>query len=264
MDLQDLPEGCKAHIISLMSPRDAGRLCSISKDFKSKKELYLTLCDNPVLIGNRKMSFSLDKWSGKKCYMISARDLDITWGSTPEYWTWTSDPESRFEEVAELVDVCWLEIRGKLDTRLLSPSTLYKACLVFKFNVWAYGFLNLPTKVTVGLEGEETTEQTVFLHDEREVTADAIEFYLLPKMIAAGLDDGDTTMLTAFLHNEGVKKNSDRYPKVRSDGWLEIELGDFFCKGGENGQLSMMCLNTCGHWKSGLVVQGIEVRPKRK
>ncbi|XP_062003294.1 F-box protein At2g02240-like [Rosa rugosa] len=30
---------------------------------------------------------------------------------------------NRFEEVAKLLDVCWLEVRGQIDTRLLSPST---------------------------------------------------------------------------------------------------------------------------------------------
>lgn len=40
-------------------------------------------------------SFSLDKWSGKKCYMVSARDLVIVWAETPNYWKWISVPESR-------------------------------------------------------------------------------------------------------------------------------------------------------------------------
>ena len=41
-------------------------------------------------------SFSLDKWSGKKCIMLGARDLKIIWTDTPDYWTWISHPESRF------------------------------------------------------------------------------------------------------------------------------------------------------------------------
>lgn len=41
-------------------------------------------------------SFSLDKVSGKKCYMLSARDLIIVWGDNPTYWRWTSEHNSRF------------------------------------------------------------------------------------------------------------------------------------------------------------------------
>jgi hypothetical protein len=37
----------------------------------------------------------LEKKSGKKCYMLSARDLIIVWGDTPTYWKWNSDPSSR-------------------------------------------------------------------------------------------------------------------------------------------------------------------------
>lgn len=33
-------------------------------------------------------SFAIDKRSGKKCYMIGARRLSITWGDTQTYWQW--------------------------------------------------------------------------------------------------------------------------------------------------------------------------------
>ncbi|CAN1126075.1 F-box protein At2g02240 [Linum perenne] len=75
----------------------------------------------------------MDKRNGKKCFMISARELRIEWGDTPEYWRWISLPESRFAEVAELVDVCWFEIRSEVDSQLLSRSTQYAAYLVFKY-----------------------------------------------------------------------------------------------------------------------------------
>ncbi|KAL6190299.1 hypothetical protein ACLB2K_036697 [Fragaria x ananassa] len=115
-----------------------------------------------VTILDMGQSFSLDKWSGKKCYMVPARDLVIGWADTPNYWKWISLPDSRFEEVAELVSVCWLEIRGKIDTRLLSPSTMYKAYLVFKSTAATYGFDYQPAEVSVGLiGGAEPTKQTV-------------------------------------------------------------------------------------------------------
>ncbi|KAK1588723.1 hypothetical protein Q3G72_026422 [Acer saccharum] len=66
----------------------------------------------PTLIQNGKLSFWLDRPSGKKCYMISARELTIIWasGDTPQYWRWIDDfPEARFPEVAELRIVCCLD-----------------------------------------------------------------------------------------------------------------------------------------------------------
>uniref|UniRef100_A0A0E0EU44 Uncharacterized protein n=1 Tax=Oryza meridionalis TaxID=40149 RepID=A0A0E0EU44_9ORYZ len=39
----------------------------------------------------------------------------------------------RFPEIARLLDVCWLEITGKLQLSLLSPATTYAAYLVYSF-----------------------------------------------------------------------------------------------------------------------------------
>ncbi|GKV39942.1 hypothetical protein SLEP1_g47635 [Rubroshorea leprosula] len=47
-------------------------------------------------------SFSLHKRSGKKCYLLAARDLAITWGDTPRYWSWNSIQDSRFLSLSEL------------------------------------------------------------------------------------------------------------------------------------------------------------------
>ncbi|PIA31199.1 hypothetical protein AQUCO_05100004v1 [Aquilegia coerulea] len=184
MDLQALPEGCIANAISMTTPGDACRFALISKDFKSaadsdtvwekflpheineilsqsqsnesalindiksKKELYFTLCHNPILIEDGKMSFSLDKWGGKKCYMIAARRLRIAWKDTPQYWTWQSLPDCRFKEAPELRFVLWFEIRGRIETCMLSPSTTYKAYLVYKLTGRAYG-LDCLAKVAV-------------------------------------------------------------------------------------------------------------------
>ncbi|KAI3952980.1 hypothetical protein MKX01_028672 [Papaver californicum] len=92
-NLKRLPEGCISDILYLTSPAD------------------------------------LEKCSGKKCIMLGAKELAIAWGDTPRYWYWLGYPGSRFAKVAELKWVCWLEIRGKLDTRLLSPKTFYAAYL---------------------------------------------------------------------------------------------------------------------------------------
>ncbi|KAM1454186.1 hypothetical protein FF1_003690 [Malus domestica] len=277
MDLPALPEGCIATIVSLTTPRDAGTMSLVSRSFRSaagcdpvwdkffppdidtvlsssslsmsvqqlhvssssasltKKEQYLALRDNPVLIEQGKLSFSLDKWSGKKCYMIAARALSIVWSGTPQYWKWISLPDSRFEEVAELVTVCWLEIRGQIQTRMLSPSTLYKTYLVLKSIPRAYGFDSHASEVTIGLIGEKPTKQKVFLDAHRGHTK-------------------------AFQPGE---INEAQYPKERNDWWLEIEMGEYFCQGGEGEELEMVCWgHQGGHWKGGLIFQGIDIRPK--
>ncbi|XP_028108585.1 putative F-box protein PP2-B12 isoform X1 [Camellia sinensis] len=211
-------------------------------DFSSKKHLYFLLADSPLLIDGGKLSFSLDKESRKKCYMLGARGLTIVWGDTPIYWAWRSLPwgslpqssfsTCRFSEVAELVSVCWLDIKGKIETRLLSPKTTYVAFLVFKFVQANQGFESLPAKASVRLVGdEEEKSSTVYLKQP-----------LTP------------------VTSEGL---SGRFPQERKDKWMEIQLGEFFNDQGDDGEVVMQLMEIeRGNWKYGLVVEGIEIRPK--
>ncbi|KAG2264447.1 hypothetical protein Bca52824_071526 [Brassica carinata] len=128
------PEDCICKIVSCTSPRDACVVATVSKAFESaaksdvvwekflppeyeslvpssrhfssKKELYFAFCEDPVLIDDGTKSFWLDKASGKKCIMLSAMNISIMWGDTPQYWEWIAFPEARFKRVAKLLDLC--------------------------------------------------------------------------------------------------------------------------------------------------------------
>ncbi|KAF2291275.1 hypothetical protein GH714_022125 [Hevea brasiliensis] len=129
----------------------------------------------------------------------------------------------------ELISVCWFELRGKINTCMLSPATLYKAYLVFKL-IEAYGFEGRPVEGIVGLAGSESSKRTIYLDDEASVSN---------------------------------VENSENYPKKRGDGWLEIELGEFLNEEGDHGELEISVLEVERlNWKEGLFVQGIEIRPK--
>ncbi|AES61146.1 putative phloem protein [Medicago truncatula] len=267
--IEALPEGCIAKILSHTTPVDSCRLSLVSNSFcsaaesdivwdrflpsdlisivsdsqsasslfttsPSKKSLYLTLSDHPILINNGKTSFQLEKQSGKKVYMLGARDLSIAWGDTPCYWDWIILPESRFQEVARLRTVCWFEISGTINKRVLSSDSQYVAFLVFKM-INAYRFEDLPTKLTVGVLGDQVglSTKNVWLnpyYDDRERND---EF-------------------------QGLER-----PKVRSDGFLEIEMGEFFNSGLEDEVVEMRVLENGGQHKGGFILEGIEIRPKK-
>lgn len=53
-------------------------------------------------------------------------------------------------DVAELLDVCWLEIYGKFNTKMLSPGILYEVVFVIKLKDPAYGW-GLPVNVSLVL-----------------------------------------------------------------------------------------------------------------
>ncbi|EOA24543.1 hypothetical protein CARUB_v10017801mg [Capsella rubella] len=255
-----LPEDCISNIISFTSPRDACVAASVSKTFESaansdnvwdkflpwdysslippspvlasKKELYLALCHNPVLIEDGKKSFWLEKASGKRCIMLSSKELWITWGSSPQYWQWISIPEARFEKVAELLDVCWFEVRGKTRTRELSPGTRYSAYIVFKTKDQCPGLGHLPVEVGLGLVGQETSKRFIY--------------FVGPRARRGGRETGD------------VMK-----PEEREDGWMEAELGEFFNEASCDEVEQSVIETKSPYWKRGLIIQGIELRPTK-
>ena len=58
-------------------------------------------------------------------------------------------------------------------------------------------------------------------------------------------------------------RNVPPLPRARGDGWMEVEMGEFFNEQGEDG--SVLCgLKEVDNYnrKSGLIVEGIELRPK--
>ncbi|XP_020528368.1 lectin-like isoform X1 [Amborella trichopoda] len=56
-------------------------------------------------------------------FILFARELKIVWGEDGRYWRWIRLPESSHPEIemAELLKVCWFEVRGKIDASCLSP-----------------------------------------------------------------------------------------------------------------------------------------------
>jgi hypothetical protein len=194
----------------------------------NKKELYFLLCDSGLLLDGGKLNFRLSRSTGKKCYMLCARQLQIAWKDAPTYWKWTSLPESRFAEVAELLSVCWLDICGTVPAQLLSPNTNYAAYLVFKLSDDHYG-LDCSSKALVKCVGESTTES------EGKIST----VYVVPP---THWRDGRRT---------------------RADGWMEIELGEHYIAEGDDDNVQCGLFETESlNWKGGLIVEGIELRPK--
>lgn len=51
-------------------------------------------------------------------------------------------------------------------------------------------------------------------------------------------------------------------PRLRADGWKELELGQFYNAGGEDGEVSFSLMDTDqgARQKRGLLLHGIEIR----
>ena len=51
--------------------------------------------------------------------------------------------------MAELRTTCWLEIHGKIKTKILSPNTKYGAYLIMKISNRAYGLDSIPSEMSI-------------------------------------------------------------------------------------------------------------------
>jgi hypothetical protein len=58
--------------------------------------------------------------------------------------------------------VCWLEIRGTINTIALSPNTQYAVYVVFTI-IDAWGFPECPVELSVGVEGGHSNTKIVCL-----------------------------------------------------------------------------------------------------
>ncbi|KAG0450227.1 hypothetical protein HPP92_008774 [Vanilla planifolia] len=309
-DFWRLPEECVSYAIGLTSPRDACRSEMVSSSlravaasdavwekflpsdyldilsravdaisFTSKKHLYFLLCDSIFIDGGKKR-FALDRETGAKCFMLSARELLIVWGDTPAHWSWTHLPGlSRLQEVAKLLDVCWLEICGKIDSRMLSKKTKYAAYLIFKISDDGSIGLDYPSHVSVKMGDHEVNLSTHLDHYHNIRARRSIglrsrfrynrfaRVYQQPMLLEAGQwtrHEPSVVDEPQQAQEHVAQENKFSQARKRHDGWMEVFMGEFYINEGDEGEVSMSLMETKGgHWKSGLIVQGIEIRPKK-
>ncbi|KAF8015956.1 hypothetical protein BT93_H1490 [Corymbia citriodora subsp. variegata] len=279
-----LPESCVSAILSFVSPVEACRLSLVSATFlsaadsdviwarflpsdhvhivsssaapgkfSSKKELFLWLCLRPLLIDGGRKSFKLERSSGKVSYILSARELSIEGSDDPSHWIWKTLPESRFKEVAELRSIDRLKIEGNIKTKALSPNTLYGVHLIFKLSNRAFGLDLRPFKTSIEM-GSRVRLGTAHLQcpDQKKRHLEAL-------MYANRLE-----MLRKHWQVEGDHRGGG-VPSDRGDGWMEVEVGEFLVggDGGGDGEVKMSLSQVKGYQlKGGLVIEGIELRPK--
>nr|GMD40566.1 F-box protein PP2-B15-like [Ipomoea batatas]GMD42249.1 F-box protein PP2-B15-like [Ipomoea batatas] len=213
--------------------------------FESKKELFVKLL-SPLLIDGGHKTFCIDRESSKKCFTLSARDLSIAFSRNALYWCWKPLLGSRFPEIVELIMVSWLEIKGNINTRILSPNTTYGAYFIFKLAGRAFGLDAIPSEISIKV-GSYQSDRIIYLR-QNSYNKQAMERLFMLNRVET---------LRSRLHEQ-----QECTIHERDDGWLEIELGEFYNDGSEK-EVQMSFREVKGeHLKGGLIVEGIELRPK--
>ncbi|KAH7521813.1 hypothetical protein FEM48_Zijuj07G0072000 [Ziziphus jujuba var. spinosa] len=224
MEITQLPEECISHIISFTSPRDACRLSLVCPLFRSAIDSDVVWRkflphDYHQILSNSALASSMDPLSKKQLFLHLSDNsiiIDSDKNMVQEHF------QSRgvihriiggghlYQQnlVAELRLVWWLDIKGRIETNILSPKSTYGAYFVYKLNEHSWGFEGKPVGFRVYFEGEEE------LHEDgggRKVFLDPSKY--------------------------------DQEPcQIREDGWLEVEMGEFFNDGGEDHQVVVCSL----------------------
>ncbi|XP_066319797.1 F-box protein PP2-B10-like [Miscanthus floridulus] len=182
----------------------------------------------------------LDKASGAKCYMLSARALSLPWHDGEFSWTWTAPPALQCTS---------LDIYGRLPVAELTPATCYAAYLVYGLADGHRG-LSFPDQ-----------ETTVALASGR-VGAGAS-----PHAVCLHPDEAEARKFRAVSRGTGAEEKAAEAAGGRV---VEMEMGQLRTPGDGGEQETavageeevVVSFEVLGWYpKRGLIVKGVEFRP---
>ncbi|GJZ15757.1 phloem protein 2-like protein, partial [Tanacetum coccineum] len=159
-------------------------------------------------------------------------------------WIWKSMSESRFELVAECGKIKGFTIECEIESQVLSRETTYACYLVYK----------LPKKHSM-IDGLVQIDDETHGGDDYKGSSDKQQLVDL-------LSPTHIPVLRRHVYEyQDIPSRTRKikgHPKIRKDGWLEIQIWDFQT-GDVDRSTSMNChVKSYDNWNlTGLLVQGI-------
>ncbi|KAK9077683.1 hypothetical protein SSX86_006020 [Deinandra increscens subsp. villosa] len=214
----------------------------IEEESLTRKEVYFLLRKG-LYINNSQQWFSISKKS-KTRVMLPARAI---LPAEKSVWNFLSLPGSRFEEVAESCDNNYLSISFHIKTTIPLSITRYACYLVFK----------LPENNASVFEG--LVIANVYINNPGRYVKKEEHHYIYlvtpPHTPIIGESHGERPSRTRKIKG---------HPKLRKDGWMEIQLGELFDVCWYSNNTVDGYLKSLNGWNfTGLLVQGIELRPAK-
>lgn len=135
-----------------------------------------------------------------------------------------------------LKSVSWLEIEGKIRSGIVTPNTWCRLYMMMKVCESGYGLDYRPSRVALAMGNRVKSGRAYLCHkDEKQEQMERMK--------------------------EDEQKKV-QVPRKREDGWMEIEVGEFFS--GEDNEEVMMGVMDVGYpLKGGLILEGFEITPKQ-
>ncbi|OQU83454.1 hypothetical protein SORBI_3005G118800 [Sorghum bicolor] len=176
--------------------------------------------------GIKRQGFWLETRGCSNSYILPARSLYILWGHDDRYWRMHSHPLSRFAASMELLEVWWLEIEGNVPQGALPANTSYDVYLVY------------------------------MLADEHDGLRWGESCVLVDGVPTFGA-------IVSFVDQDAVRVDRVAYPVTRSEGWMELRLGEFSLGDDSSSTVKVhLSEKTDTYAKKGLIIEGMEIRAK--
>nr|ABJ90339.1 phloem protein 2 [Lycoris aurea] len=104
---------------------------------------------------------------GSKGLTIYPRELSITWGNDKRYWKWfgilLESQDFKVAEIPKLLDVCWLDIKGKFDMSRLTAGIKYEVGFIVMLKEPVSGWQNNPVTLRLDLPDETSQSRNIDL-----------------------------------------------------------------------------------------------------
>ncbi|KAJ6882995.1 hypothetical protein NC651_029307 [Populus alba x Populus x berolinensis] len=254
-NLDDVPESSVASILMHLDPPEICKLAKVNKTFHgassadfvwetklpsnykylvekilgqspeslSKKEIYARLCQPNCFEDGTKQVW-LDKSSGKICVAVSYKALRITGIDDRRYWNHISSEESRFNTIAYLQQIWWLEVVGELE---------------FEFPAGTY---SLFFKLQLGKTSKKFGRRACNVDQVHGWGVKPVRFHL-------STSNGQQASSECYLHQQGK--------------WGHYRVGDFVADNKNTPmklKFSMMQID-CTHTKGGVCLDSVFICP---
>ncbi|KAL0425947.1 UNVERIFIED_CONTAM: F-box protein PP2-A13 [Sesamum radiatum] len=224
--LEDIPESCMALVLSYLDPPEIAKLARLNRAFRAASSADFIWV--PKLPSNYRyiprQEVWIDKRTGGVCLAISSKAMAITGIDDRRYWNHITTGESRFQTVAYLHQIWWLEVDGDLE---------------FQFPRGTY---SLFFRLQLGRVGKRLGRRVCNSENVHGWDIKPVQFQLTT-------EDGQHAVSRCMLDNLGY--------------WVHFHVGDFTVEDPEELTKIKFSLTQidCTHTKGGLCVDSVFICP---
>ncbi|OIW13479.1 hypothetical protein TanjilG_01047, partial [Lupinus angustifolius] len=245
-----LPNDCLEHILSFTCPQEVCKFSLISSIMHSMAdsdvvwEKFLPL-NYQEIVSRLVEPFSCS--SSKKELFVTLCKPQLIDDGTKMFSIEKKTCKICYLLSAKELSIAWGDNPLCWSWKPVQGSRFLEAAELITVN-WAYGLDFAPSEVSIVTENKVEKRKAYLYHkEENELKMETLFYGNRMETLRMVQDEED---------NEGIS-----YPSKREDGWMEIKIGEFFS--GKGNEDVKMCLREVGHrLKGGLILEGIEIRPK--